>query len=357
MGTSQTYHSLFREIRQLYPQERITRVRTLTWLMVGMLWARSVHLNHIANHMLGQAHRASKEQRLRRWLKNRAVRVRSWYAPVARALLAAAARHGTIRLLADGTQVGADHRLLLVAVAYRRRALPIAWSWVRDYSGLSSSRKQCALLAHIRQLLPPATPVVFIGDSEFCGTALKRLLDRWQWGYIVRQKGDHLVYLSDQASWRRFDSLVDRAGQRLWVMHGRVTKTHAYPCHLLAYWRRGESLPWLLATNLTDPTAVYRFYSRRMWIEELFGDLKRHGFDMEQTQLRHFLRLSRLTLAAVLLYVFLVAFGSYVIKRGWRKFVDRTDRRDLSIFRIGYDMLVRCLSLAQPAPLRLVPYF
>jgi hypothetical protein len=65
MGTSQTYHSLFREIRQLYPQERITRVRTLTWLMVGMLRARSVHLNHIANHMLGQALRASKEQRLR----------------------------------------------------------------------------------------------------------------------------------------------------------------------------------------------------------------------------------------------------------------------------------------------------
>lgn len=54
MGTSQTYHSLFREIRQLYPQEGITRVRTLTWLMVGMRWARSVHLNHIANHMLGQ---------------------------------------------------------------------------------------------------------------------------------------------------------------------------------------------------------------------------------------------------------------------------------------------------------------
>jgi hypothetical protein len=357
MGTSQTYHRLFREIRQLYPQERITRVRTLTWLMVGMLRARSVHLNHIANHMLGQALRASKEQRLRRWLKDRAVRVRSWYAPVARDLLAAAAQHGTIRLVADGTQVGANHRLVMVAVAYRRRALPIAWSWVRDYSGLSSSRKQCALLAHIRQLLPPATDVVFIEDSEFCGTALKRLLDHWQWGYIVRQKGDHLVYLAQQASWCRFDSLVDRAGQRFWVMHGRVTKTHAYPCHLLAYWRRGESLPWLLATNLTDPTAVYRLYSRRMWIEELFGDLKRHGFDMAQTRLHHFLRLSRLTLVAVLLYVFLVAFGSYVIKRGWRKFVDRRDRRDLSIFRIGYDMLVRCLSLGQPAPLRLVSYF
>ena len=128
MGTSQTYHSLFRQIRQLRPEERITRLRTLTWLMVGILWARSVHLSRIANHMLGPAQRTSKEQRLRRWLKNRAVRVRHWYEPVARSLLAAAAKQGTIRLLADGTKVGGRHRLLMVAVAYRRRALPIAWT-------------------------------------------------------------------------------------------------------------------------------------------------------------------------------------------------------------------------------------
>lgn len=357
MGTSQRYHSLFRQIRQVWPKERITRVRTLTWFMVGILWAHSVHLSHIANHMFGQAQRSSKEQRLRRWLKNPAVRVHRWYAPVARSLLAEAARHGTIRLLADGTQVSANHRLLMVALAYRRRALPIAWSWVADYSAPSSSRQQCALLAHIRPLLPAGARVIFIGDSEFCGTAVKRLLESWPWDYIVRHKGDHRVLLPDQEGWRRFDSLVDRAGHRFWVMNARLTRAHAHPCHLLVYWRRGEPDPWLLATNLTDPVAVYRLYSRRMWIEELFGDLKKHGFDIEQTHLYHFLRLSRLTLVAALLYVFLVAFGSYVIKRGWRKLVDRTDRRDLSIFRIGYDMLVRCLTLGQPPSLRLVPYF
>ncbi len=43
------------------------------------------------------------------------------------------------------------------------------------------------------------------------------------------------------------------------------------------------------------------YYVRRMWIEEMFGDMKKHGFDLESTMLRHFLRLSRLTLAVVLL--------------------------------------------------------
>jgi len=62
-----------------------------------------------------------------------------------------------------------------------------------------------------------------------------------------------------------------------------------------------------LATDLSDPQAVLKAYQLRMWIEETFGDLKRNGFDLESTHLRNFLRLSRLTLAAVLLYVWSTA--------------------------------------------------
>jgi hypothetical protein len=45
-----------------------------------------------------------------------------------------------------------------------------------------------------------------------------------------------------------------------------------------------------------------------------------------------------------LLYVWLIAFGSQVIKAGLRYWVDRTDRRDLSIFHIGWKMIERCLT-------------
>ena len=80
-----------------------------------------------------------------------------------------------------------------------------------------------------------------------------------------------------------------------------------------------------------------------MWIEEMFADLKGLGFDLERSRLWYFLRLSRLTLVVAWLYLWLVAFGSTVIKQGRRKEVDRPHRRDLSIFRIGFDMLERCL--------------
>ena len=98
-----------------------------------------------------------------------------------------------------------------------------------------------------------------------------------------------------------------------------------------------------MATNLPTRRAALQAYRRRMWIEELFGDLKGHGFDLERSHLRHFARLSRLTLAVVLVYDWLMTSGTRVIKRGLRSQVDRHDRRDLSIFQIGLRWVYRCL--------------
>jgi len=94
-----------------------------------------------------------------------------------------------------------------------------------------------------------------------------------------------------------------------------------------------------------------------MWVEELFGDLKGHGFDLEATHLQDLDRLSRLTLAAMIVHVWLISLGSRVIKRGLRYLVDRRDRRDKSLFRIGWDWTERCLALANRIPLTFRPVF
>ena len=88
----------------------------------------------------------------------------------------------------------------------------------------------------------------------------------------------------------------------------------------------------------------------------MFGDFKKHGFDMEITLLHHFLRLSRLTLAVALLYVWLISVGGWSIRAGLRKHVDRTDRRDLSIFQIGLRIIERRLINDQPFRVRLITF-
>jgi hypothetical protein len=127
MSINQLYHTCFEQISQLRPGERVTRRHNLTRLMVGILKSRSVHLSKVANEIPGQAKERSVVRRLSRFLANPAVRVREWYEPIARMLLEAMAQTvGEIRLIVDGSKIGFSHQLLLVSVAFRRRAIPIA---------------------------------------------------------------------------------------------------------------------------------------------------------------------------------------------------------------------------------------
>ncbi len=355
MAVIRLYHTMFKEIQHLIPTGHTYRARNLAWFLSGIFHSRSVHLSHVANKIPGQAQRHSQTRRLSRFLDNGAVNVRRWYRPLAKRLLQAAGQTGELRLIIDATKIAQDHQLLMVAVAYRRRALPISWTWIRRAKGHSSGRKQMALLSYVYQLVPANVPVIVLGDSEF--TPLQALLERWGWFYALRQKGSHLYRRWPDGAWQPVKTLVTAPGQCRWLADIELTHHHRHGCHFLAYWRRGEKEPWLLATNLPDASTTKRQYKVRMWIEEMFGDFKRNGADLETSRLRHFLRLSRLTLVVAILYVWLVAFGASTIKRGQRRLVDRADRRDLSIFRIGHDMLERCLINSRPISIRHVPYF
>jgi hypothetical protein len=356
MSINQLYHTSLQQLRQLRPSERITRVRTFAALMAGILQSKSVHLSHIALKIPARAKELSITRRLERLLDNGALRVRGWYAPIARTWLESAARTtGEVRLIVDTTKVSFAHQQLMVALAFHRRAIPIAWTWRRGAKGHSSTRVQIAVLAYVRSLLPPNVPVVLVGDSEFEAGDLQAQLERWGWSYVLRQKPNNQVQRAEERSWQAFGNLVTRAGQSVWVGEARLTRKHARQVNVLAHWAEGEKEAWLLATNLPTRRAALRAYRRRMWLDELFGDLKGHGFDLEHSHLRHFARLSRLTLAVVLLYAWLVTTAVRLIKRGLRQQVDRHERRDLSIFQIGLRWIERCMKNGQPFTMPFAP--
>lgn len=342
MPIRELYHTWKCFVNRLRPDERVTRKRNFIWLLVGLYQSRSVHLSKIAEKIPGLTCLPSRVRRIQRFLENRAVRVRDWYEPVARSVLQRLGA-GELRLVLDGSKVGFGHQLLLVAVAYRKRAIPLAWAWVKSGRGHSSSWKQTALLSYVHGLIPAGSRVIALGDSEFGDVKVQKLLRKWRWKYVLRQRSRYLYRRKGHRNLQRLDTLVSQPGQQVWLEGCCLTAKHLYRVNLLAYWQPGEDEPWLLATNLPDPQTTLKAYRVRMWIEETFGDLKGHGFDLESTHLRNFLRLSVLTLAVILLYVWLLAFGSQVIKSGQRRLVDRNDRRDYSLFRIGRNMAERLL--------------
>ena len=333
-------------------------LENFAWLITGIFHSRSVSMGRIALELGWNIKTCSITQRLSRLLKNKSIRVRDWYEPIAKNLLLIQAKTiGQIRLIVDGSKIGNNHQLLMVAIAFRRRAIPIAWTWVPHKKGHSSALVQTALLAYVRSLVPAETPVLIVGDSEFGNVPVMRLIDSWGWKYVFRQKSNHLVNLTGQTEWKSFGSLVTKIGQQQWLGQSLLTKEHAFSTNLYIEWRVGEKDTWLLATNLETKRETQQAYHRRMWIEEMFGDLKGNGFDLERTKLQHFRRISRLTLAVVLLFVWLIDLGSRTIKNGKRNWVDRNDRRDYSFFRIGYNMVKRLLGRDKMPTIRFKPYF
>jgi len=357
MPINNLYHTWNMRIRQLQPTERKTRIRNFAWLIVGIHQSRSVKLSRIAGKMPGKAKLLSFIQRLSRLLANPAINVRAWYEPIARSWLASQASHlQQVRLIMDGTKVGFAHQLLIVSLAYRKRAIPIAWTWVKHIKGHSTPETQLSLLAYVRNLLPKGIAVLLVGDCEFGAVEVLQQLERWQWDYVLRQKGRTHVCLFGQTEWRDFGSWVEKPGRSVWLGKGWLTQTKIYPVNLLVHWKVGEDEAWCLATNLPDRQMTLQAYARRMWIEEMFGDLKSHGFDLELTMLRHADRLSRLTLAVALLYVWSISIGTKTIQNSQRDLVDRKDRRDLSIFQIGLRFIERLLINSIPCSVDLCVY-
>lgn len=296
-----------------------------------------------------EAKNESTVRRLSRFLANGAIEVRRWYKPIAQEWLSLQfQRVGEIRLIVDGTKVGFRHQLLMVSLAYRHRAVPIAWAWTKQVRGHCTAKQQVSLLRYVYTLLPPKAPIFLVGDSEFGSMAVLRQLDTWRWFYVLRQGPNVSLWLNEQTDWSKLGTFVQRAGQRLWFAKGYLTQQEIYPVSVLIDWQIGEKEPWYLATNLPDPSLTVRYYRRRMWIEEMFGDFKKHGFDLESTMLQHVPRLSRLTLVVAFLYVWLLSVASHTIRAGLRHMVDRKDRRDLSLFQIGWRFIDRQLLHSLP---------
>lgn len=350
------YNTFLRQLCQWLPDERITRKRNLAMLVVGIFLSGNVHLSHIVRKWPLAGKMPSLVNRLRRFLNNHHVSLHKYYEPVVSALLFAKAG-GHLDLVIDTTKVGLNYRALVVGMAYRKRTLPLAWSLHKGKIGNTSVTAQVALLDWLHGLIPVGTEVSLTGDAAFRTGDLLHWLAAHGWSYVIRQRKE--VYIRDEGGvWHPIADITLQPGQTKVVGWVWMAKTNPFGLTwMVLHWQKGEDAPWVLVSNHADARWVIKAYRRRMWIEEMFGDMKRHGFNLQATHLRHIQRIERLMLAVCIAYVWLIAFGSWVVKNGYRHLVDRKDRRDKSYFRIGWEWIERCFRHNQPVKLKFCPYF
>lgn len=351
----QVYHTIFRQFCKWFPEERITRMRNLSLLITGLYLSKAVQLPLIVRKWPVVAKLSSLDNRLRRFLTNSLVEVQAYYHPVAQSLLQLFAGQ-TIRLVIDCTKVGFNHRLLMVGIAYKKRTLPLTWSIHPGAKGHVTAAEQIAVLNNVVNLLPPDTTVWLLADAGFQSVALLRWMGQQHWHFVIRQKGN-IKFRQATTGWQSLNDIELQPGDTRFLGWIRLTEKHNYGwLNLVAHWAEEQDEPWYLVCDQAFGKRIIRLYKIRMWIEEMYGDMKGHGFDLESTHLRDEHRISRLVLGVCLAFVWLISLGSWVVKNGRRHMVDRKSRRDKSYFRIGLDWVENCLRLSHDIRFRFIPY-
>jgi hypothetical protein len=348
------YHNACRQLVQ-WRNERITRIRNLALLIVGLCLGDGIHLSDIVSEWPTAGRKVSLVNRLRRFLSNVSVDVQAWYRPIARQLVAPFAGL-RVRLIIDVTKLGFNHRLMTIGLAYRKRALPLVWSIHAGARGHTSVNEQLALFERVAKLLPRSCEVWVLGDTEFQHVPLLRWFNRRGWHFVIRQQGKIKVYRQGHG-WQAINSLALEEGETRYIGWVRLTERHQMGwVWLILHWEAGEDDPWYLVSDRSGKKRLIKHYRVRMWIEEMYGDMKGHGFDLEATHLRDADRLTRLVLGVCITFVWFITLGSWVVKRGFRHLIDRKSRRDKSYFRLGKDWLKRCKRLNQPLRMHFRPY-
>lgn len=309
------------------------RLEFIARFVVALFKVRTVNLAQIATALNGHALLESNAKRARRFLEFDLAQD-----TIARFVLSFIHDEKLV-LCMDRTnwKLGlASINFLVVAVAYRGIALPIAWVNL-DKDGNSSQAEREALFVRVLRLVPAARVTGFTADREFIGeTWFKALLENGVNPVIRIKKDTTISYRQKTApAWAWFHAL--KPGDVFELSKARVMGIRVFVVGTLT--PKGE---FLLVVTTKRPSRALCIYARRWDIETLFGAFKSRGFNLEATHVTDPVRSERLFALLVVALIWAVRAGEFLTSR--KPTPVRGHGRPLrSLFRVGLDCLRQIL--------------
>ncbi len=187
--------SLSADLQQRLPHQRKTQRAKLALLVATMLDVRSANLMDLAAGLPLAADRTDmRYQWITRLLGNPLVISDMIMEPFAReALERAATDDQAVVLILDQSKLSDRHQVLMLALRYGARALPLAWR-VEATEGAIGFETQKALLEAVAPWLPAAAKVRLMGDRFYGTAALIGWCQERAWDYRLRLKGNLGVF-------------------------------------------------------------------------------------------------------------------------------------------------------------------
>jgi hypothetical protein len=324
------------------------RQRLLSFLL-GVLLAGTIVLRRVATtqaHIAsGTVQAASHERRLRRTLNDPQLgQAVPLYGRVVRRVLRRLRAGQRLWLIVDESGHSDVVRVLVAALWYRGRAIPLAWLlWPAQQPHAQSYWDDCqALLWQVASLLPAPVHLTVVADRAFGCPGFTDLVVAQGWQYLVRVQGQTRLRHAD-GSEQPIHSLLSRAGER-WCGRGAAFKKQGWrTVSVVAYWRQPCPQPLLLVSSLPACWDLVRQYRLRAAIEALFRDWKTSGWQWEASQVREVEHQAVLVLLLALATLVTLCLGEEAAAQVLQQATQRGSRRPWhardSLFRLGRERL------------------
>jgi len=346
-STPQLYDTIIQVLRQYAPCRDVRHLKTLAWMMVGVILSGQIHLSAWTVYVRSRArYAASVIRRFRRWLANDRVDVAALYNPLIQQALADWGPH-RLYVALDTSMIWNTYCLIRFSLIYRGRAIPLAWKVVVHSSATIAYEVYAPLLDQLAALLKPHPgAIVLLADRGFADTALMAHLRRLGWHWRLRIKSSFWIYRPGHPACK-VERLFVAPGQAQGWSGVRVTREQFGPVYLAIGQPCGQTERWVLLSDEPVTAETFAEYGLRFDIEENFLDDKSNGFHLESSRLRSAPALERICLVLALTTLFLVAQGTQVVAQGHRRWVDPHWFRGESYLKIGWRWVKQALSTGQ----------
>lgn len=338
MRTSRLYHQLHDLLGQSIAWADQRHLQTLIWMVIGVICAECISLPKWTVYVNSRARFAqSHQRRFSRWLHNARINVHRLYSPLIQKAIADWDAP-VITVIEDTSQLWGQYCLVRLSVQYRGRAVPIVWRVLRHQSSSIRFSVSQGMLQRAARLLPAGVSVRFLADRGFADTQLMRYLrETLGWHYRIRLKSNSWIYRPGKG-WKQLKQYHLALGEVVLLQGVKLTKADRFGSLNLALGRDPQSREvWLVATDEPATLQTFREYADRFQIEEEFLDEKSNGFQVERSEIRSAMALSRLCFILAVATLLLTVQGQQVVATGKRRWVDCHWQRGNSYLRIGWN--------------------
>ena len=330
----------------IYEDPKDATIQTLSMMVLGLLLAGSVQLPLIASWVPADIQLTSIVRRFERFLSDPSVDVREYFLPFVVAMHISLGCQ-IAYLVIDCTKSGPSCRTVFIGLWYHNTVLPVVWETLRGSKGHVTGKLQTKLMEEVYPQFKDHHQVVVLGDAEFSNQTLIDWLLEVKWGFVFRFQSTYYVQLED-GTWISARDLAEKLDLKVGDLHyinvTSYTKKHEITgLSIVLYWEIGNEDPIFLVTNLSEGMAPHLAYKKRFAIETIFSQFKSRAFNLASTHIDKPEHIDRLILAIAIGTCLVLGLGTNVLLTNQQKMVDRTDRRDLSLFQIGYRYLIRLL--------------